>query len=126
MKISAIYLITNKINNKHYVGRSIDAITRLRKHKEALVKNRHKNGYLQNSVNKYGIESFEFELLEEHPIELLAAMECYWINILNTCNRDYGYNIEYGKIVKYSSSKDQYESINSRIVTIIPKEKRKK
>lgn len=56
----------------------------------------HPNNYLQNSVNKYGIENFKFEILEEFPNNkyLLSSMEHYWCNLLNAHNRDFGYNLQ--------------------------------
>lgn len=101
MKISAIYIITCLVNNKVYVGKDINFPERLREHKYDLKKNTHHNNHLQNAYNKYGIENFTFEILEEHPKEFLNSMEHYWCNMLQAHNRDYGYNIAptnpYGK-----------------------------
>lgn len=91
-KISCIYTITNKINNKVYVGRSIDYYTRKCTHKKSLERNCHKNEHLQAAWNKYGKENFEFDVLEKHDPEFLPSMEHWWCNMLNTYNRKYGYN----------------------------------
>jgi hypothetical protein len=48
MKISGIYKIINKINNKYYVGSS-----------------KHINPHLQNAWNKYGQNNFDFVITEE-------------------------------------------------------------
>jgi group I intron endonuclease len=47
---------------------------------------------LQRAVNKYGIENFTFEILEEYPKEFVVSMEQWWINMLDVCNRERGYN----------------------------------
>lgn len=106
---SGIYIITCIINSKIYVGRSKDYKSRLQQHKRELVKNIHYNIYLQSAVNKYGIENFTFELLEEHEEDFLPSMENYWCNLLNSHNRDYGYNIDptspFGKIANAEETK---------------------
>lgn len=94
MKVPGVYIIRNKINSKIYVGMAIDSNRRLKYHKYSLLGNYHKNHYLQNAWNKYGEESFEFDILEECSEELLPAMEHYWATLLNSHNRDFGYNIE--------------------------------
>jgi len=88
-----IYTITNLINNKIYVGYAIKIQERLNTHKSELINNKHANNFLQNSWNKYGIDNFKFELLEEYPEEFLPSMENYWCNLLNTHNPNYGYNL---------------------------------
>ncbi len=91
--ISGIYIITCLINGKVYVGRSVSVLSRLGGHKSKLKENKHANIYLQRAWNKYGEEKFSFELLEEWDIEFLPSMETWWINILNSTNRDSGYNL---------------------------------
>lgn len=64
---SGIYLIKNKENEKIYVGASTRLKIRLRNHKNHLRKRKHCNKLLQEDYNKYGLNAFEFEVLEEHP-----------------------------------------------------------
>ncbi len=52
----------------------------------------HVNKHLQASFNKYGEKNFKFELLEECLSEYCISTEQYWINILNVCDKRYGYN----------------------------------
>ena len=56
-----IYIIDNKV----YVGSSIDIDKRLYNHKYMLNKNGHDNNYLQNAFNKYGVLNFIFDTIEE-------------------------------------------------------------
>ena len=53
MSICGIYKITNKINNKKYIGQSIHVKERIAEHKNQLKNNTHHNQYLQNAYNKY-------------------------------------------------------------------------
>jgi hypothetical protein len=57
--ICGIYQITNKINNKIYIGQSIDIERRWNQHmygKGSVV--------LMNAITKYGLDNFEFKILE--------------------------------------------------------------
>lgn len=92
--LSGIYTITNNINNKIYVGSCATSIKqRFCNHKNELLKGIHRNTYLQNAINKYGIDNFEFEILEECLPEYCVSTEQYWMNMLNVCNRKFGYNL---------------------------------
>jgi group I intron endonuclease len=90
---SGIYIITCLINNKHYIGKSINCQKRIRNHKKSLIKGNHHTFHLQRAWNKYGEQNFIFEILEEYPTEYLSSMECYWVNMLNSTDRKYGYNL---------------------------------
>jgi len=91
---SGIYKIINKINNKFYIGSAVNLTARKQTHFYRLRNNIHENSYLQNSFNKYGEENFYFEVIEiiEDKNKLLIK-EQYWIDTLNPCNRNKGYNI---------------------------------
>lgn len=61
---TGIYCIHNLINNKKYVGKSKNIYYRLHRHKSDLIKNKHKNPYLQNAWNKHGEKNFQCYILE--------------------------------------------------------------
>ena len=63
-QICGVYKITNSVNNKYYIGSSCDIKNRIRKHFELLKRNKHHSVYLQNAYNKYGRNSFTYEILE--------------------------------------------------------------
>lgn len=90
---SGIYTITNKLDGKIYVGYTKHLSQRKWEHMSRLAYNTHTSAHLQNAVNQYGIENFEYETLEEYPEKLLVAMEHYWCNMLDTHNPERGYNI---------------------------------
>lgn len=87
-KICGIYKITNKINNKCYIGQSKDIIKRWKTEYKWHKLNRH----LQSAFNKYGLENFDFEILEECSPNLLNEREQFWITIYNSFDRNFGYN----------------------------------
>lgn len=88
--ISGIYKIVNEINGKFYIGSSKNICNRLAEHLSRLRNNRHRNSYMQHSVNKYGIENFHFRILEEVEPENLIKREQYWID---NSNPDSLYNL---------------------------------
>lgn len=90
-----IYIIRNTINNKCYVGQSVDYKTRFRKHKEEARRNNfHYKSYLYNAMNTLGIKNFYVELLESQ-VEDYNEKEIYYIKKFNTL-RPNGYNLADG------------------------------
>jgi group I intron endonuclease len=90
---SGIYIITNKVNSKIYVGSGVDAFRRWREHKSDLNLNRHNNGRLQNAWNKYGSEAFDFEIVEFCDKDILLAREQFWLDATLCYDKSVGYNI---------------------------------
>lgn len=93
-----IYKITNQINKKVYIGQSICIEYRWQQHKADAMneKSRCYNRPLYRAIRKYGIENFEFAVLEECSPDKLNEKEIYWINYYNSFNQDYGYNLTLG------------------------------
>lgn len=95
--IKGIYKITNKINNKVYIGKSKNIKKRHSEHRNELRKNEHVNNYLQNAWNKYGEENFEFSILEECETDKdLNDREIFFIKEYKSHMRDCGYNLSTG------------------------------
>ena len=61
---SGVYKITNKINNKIYIGSAKLFKVRASQHLSSLEKQKHQNKHLQASFNKHGSDAFLFEVLE--------------------------------------------------------------
>lgn len=78
---SGVYLIQNITNYVFYVGSSKNITIRMSQHKRELNKNIHINKKLQNSYNKYGINSFNFLILEKCSREKLEEREQYWFDL---------------------------------------------
>lgn len=94
--VSGIYCIENIVNNKKYIGQSVNMKQRWSKHLSELKNGHHDNDYLQKSWNKYGEEGFKFYILEHCEKDFLDENETYYIDLYNTMNRDYGYNLKSG------------------------------
>lgn len=91
-----IYAIVNKINNKMYIGKSINIYKRTICHITSLnKKSKDENRYLINSWFKYGRDNFELKVLEflELNENLLSERELYWITYYNTTDKKFGYNL---------------------------------
>lgn len=89
--MSIIYIITNKITNKSYIGQTQKTMNRRWiQHTSDSKKIRSK---FYNSIRKYGIECWNLEILEEvQDINLLNEREIYWIAYYNTFNNGYNSN----------------------------------
>ena len=87
-----IYKIVNDINNKVYIGKTEFSIEKRFKEHCRDSKKEHQNRPLYNAMNKYGIEHFKIELIEEcnNPEE----REIYWIQHFDSYKN--GYNATLG------------------------------
>jgi len=89
---TGIYVITNKINGKIYIGSSVNINRRWIEHLHKLRKGNHYNDKLQAGFTKYGEENFEFKLLEKvENREDLFVVEQKWLDETG-CVTD-GYNL---------------------------------
>jgi hypothetical protein len=66
-KPSGIYSILNKKNNRVYIGQAVALGRRKADHFRALRKGKHKNKPLQKDYDKYGLDAFEYRVVEECP-----------------------------------------------------------
>ena len=95
--MGCIYKITNKYNNKSYIGQT-------RRNLEVRLKEHYRDAYRPKSgmydslfhraIRKYGREAFESSILEFCNDEELNNKEQYWIKYYTTF--PYGYNMNYG------------------------------
>ena len=90
---SGIYYILNILQNKIYIGSSVNVIKRMSQHKNSLCKNNHYNKYLQKSWNKYGEGSFDFGILEKAKNQNLIEIEQKYIDHYKSFIPKYGYNM---------------------------------
>lgn len=95
-----IYLITNKINGKKYVGQSVNIQRRFSEHlrsgqpeKYSHKDRRDTNAPIHVAMQKYGIQYFSLTILEECDKTQLDERERYWINYYKSNNKQFGYNI---------------------------------
>ena len=93
---SGIYCITNLINNKKYIGQSIYIENRWHYHKSSC--HWQDNKPLYRAFQKYGLENFKFEIIEELPPDraILNEREKYWIQYYQSTVHQQGYNLTKG------------------------------
>ncbi len=93
-----VYKIINLINGKVYIGKTSDINNRWKKHIK-IAKNREKKAYqyLHKSINKYGVENFIIEELENNITEQEAFdREKFWIIFFNSRDPNVGMNLTDG------------------------------
>lgn len=95
-RVTDIYIITNLINGKQYVGQTICGYKeRFRQH--CLYANGYDNGeYNQDidiAIKKYGVSNFKIELIEQVPFEDKDSKEKYYIKKYNTYKEGYNRTI---------------------------------
>lgn len=91
---SGIYLITNNVSGKEYIGSSKNLSHRRHTHWFQLKKGEHDNPHLQRAWNSYGKESFQFVVLEYCEFDYLLKREQWWMDLLDTTNYNKGYNLQ--------------------------------
>lgn len=79
MNIIGIYGIENRIENKWYVGQSINLYKRLGGHIDRLRRGDHPLLQLQADYDRLGRDSFEVHVLEFCDLDNLNERECFWI-----------------------------------------------
>lgn len=101
--VCGIYLIRNNINNKIYIGQSLNTHRRWNEHlrsgqpeKYSKKSLRDSNTPIHKAMQKYGIENFTITILEQCSKEELDEKEQYWIYLLNSNDKNIGYNITNG------------------------------
>lgn len=90
-----IYSITNKLNGKKYIGKTVGEIEkRWREHIRDSKKRRCEKRPLYSAMRKYGESNFFVEQIEECADAKLSEREKYWIQKYNTYKN--GYNATLG------------------------------
>lgn len=88
-----IYVIRNLVNNKFYVGSTVNLRQRFHQHFGSLSNGYHHNPHLQSAWNKYGESFFEFAVIEVvESKEQILVREQEWIDNLGAAEREDCYN----------------------------------
>ena len=112
-----IYLITNDINGKQYVGKTYKTIEqRWKEHLGDRTKRELEKRPLYDAMNKYGIEHFHIKEVEYVPPEInLEEREIYWIAQYNTYYN--GYNATLGgdgsRLYDYNLIVEKYNELQN-------------
>ena len=95
-----IYKITNLVNNKIYIGQTVNYDERVRHHKQIAFRenSKERDKPLYRAIRKYGVDNFKFEIIDEASnIDELNAKEIYWIAYYDCCvDGNKGYNLDKG------------------------------
>ena len=107
MKIIGVYKITNTITGDFYVGSSKNVKLRWAEHKRQSAWNKQPNNQMYLDMQKYGVDNFDFQILEVVEPEELKEKEQKFIELLKpTYNsiRANGWDIE-----RYKETKKEYQ-----------------
>ena len=107
MKICGIYKITNPVTGDFYIGSSKDIKRRWREHKWPSRWNECPNNPMYLDMQKYGLDKFDFQVLEEVEESFLKEKEQYFIETLKptyNSNRANGFDFE-----RYKETKKEYQ-----------------
>ena len=86
---SCIYLWRNLINNKVYIGQTINFYQRMHQYLKEK-----SNRPICLALNKYGFDNFSIEILEKDIVsENITEREQYWIDFYQSFDKNKGYNI---------------------------------
>lgn len=89
-KFSCIYLWTNLVNGKKYVGQTQCFGQRMARYRCGYRKTN-----IEKAIHEYGIENFDIVVLERDvPLDMLNEREQYWIDCYQTYDEKYGYNVQ--------------------------------
>lgn len=88
-----IYCIKNKLNNKRYIGSTLNIDQRFKSHKQQLNSRVHPNIPAEDYNT---LDDFDFTIIEECDESIRIERESHWIDHFNTSNKDYSalYNKE--------------------------------
>jgi group I intron endonuclease len=95
--IGIIYKVTNKFNNKSYIGKTQSKLSKRKsQHLRQSLKESNKNNKFYNAIKKYGKDSFEWNSICTCVTskEDLCELEKYFINIFDSYYN--GYNSTFG------------------------------
>ena len=75
-----IYRITNTINNKMYIGQTIQKNHKMRWYQHCADARKGKDSHLCNSMRKYGVENFVWEIIDvAETLDDLNIKEEHWL-----------------------------------------------
>ena len=106
-----IYKVTNEINNKVYIGQTINGLNK-RKVQHLSKARRGIVTHFYNAIRKYGEEKFKWFIIEKcKNIKELNEREIYYINEFDSLNN--GYNLKHGGDNKTYSDKSKQKMSKS-------------
>ena len=117
-KIIGVYKITNTITGDFYIGSSKNVKQRLAAHKCKSTWNKCSNNPMYIDMQKYGLDKFEFQVIEEVEVEELKETEQQFIETLKptyNSNRANGWDIErYKEYQKSDKGKETHKKAQNK------------
>lgn len=110
MKLCGIYKIHNKLNNKIYIGKSINILSRWEQHIDAARLGKYNYDFYKDLKE---IQNFTFEILKICDEDELQSYEQYFIDYFNSCEK--GYN----QVHAIDQRKEEYKDLSSNILLAI-------
>lgn len=131
-----IYKITNKLNNKIYIGQTVEQrpTDRYSKHRYMArhIDKEKSVSVLHRAMNKYGLDNFSFEIIEEVENDLLNQKEKEYIQQYNSLIPN-GYNLTIGgegtpgySRVQSAEEKEKRKESNKNFYILHPEEREKR
>ena len=75
-----IYKITNNVNNKVYIGQTVQSNVKMRWYSHCDYARKGKKSYLYDSMRKHGIDQFRWEIIDQATtVEELNTKEQQWL-----------------------------------------------
>lgn len=111
-----VYKITNKINNKCYIGISTNIEHRWEQHKNPYNWDRESSKLLYKAFQKYGLENFNFDIIEQCEISQLSQKEEFYISFYNSYKN--GYNMTAGGETNQGESHPKHKLTKEDIIDI--------
>ena len=91
-KFLGVYLITNTITKRTYVGRSGNTRWRIKQHLDSLKGGYHPNELMQEDSYTFGYETFKAWVIGVYDEYEASRMETFMMKMLRTQDKTFGYN----------------------------------
>lgn len=118
MRTGKIYLCKNLINEKVYIGQTVQKLQRRIDHH--LQDAKKDNLYFHKAIIKYGKDNFKWSILEDNiQIDILDEKEMYYISKYESNISEKGYNLTNGgrdAIISSKLKEEQVESIKDLLL----------
>jgi len=114
-----IYKITNKINNRVYIGQTINFKERMNSYKKE-IRNKNIQRPIILAMRKHGFKNFDIEIIDNSAINIeeLNDLEIYYIEKENSMIDQNGYNIQTGGRDGFYDHSVRMKKDNLRIICL--------
>ena len=110
-----IYIIKNNIDDRVYIGSSINLKKRFYAHINSLRNKNHHNTKLQNFVNKYGLNVLLFEIICNCSKHELIKLEQFYIDKFNAYIKGFNCSPTAGNILNFKMSNESKMKISKAL-----------